>query len=83
MSSACDVEVSSIPADHRDVQSTHVDSMGWRIWGFLMHVRLQKCTRTASRLPTACTRGYEVAASAFIRLNTGTGKYIQERKGRA
>ena len=83
MSTACDVEVSSIPADHRDVQSTHVDSMGWRIWGFLMPVRIQGCTRTASRLGYLLYPGdtKSLCQPSFV-LSTGTGKYIQEREGR-
>ena len=73
-----------MPATHRDVQSTHVDSMGWDVRGPSMPVG-HRDVRGLLRyclLQQGTPRQVISLWSAFLRLSTGTAKYIQERNCR-
>ena len=78
MSTASDDEGFSISADHRDVQSTHVDSMGWNIGGSSVTGMYEGCFKIAYLLHQGTQSQVVSLPSAFFRLSTGTAKYIQE-----
>ena len=84
MLTAWDTGGSHMPATHRDVQSTHVDSMGWDVRGPSMPVG-HRDVRGLLRyclLQQGTPRQVISLWSAFLRLSTGTAKYIQERNCR-